>query len=99
MPWIVDDLKTFLTLILIGIITVVGFLCVFQAYRIGSPPSVAPFEYIIIVWGLIISWFFWGETLSVSGYVGLLFIVFGGLYTYVREIKNKKKVTIDKPIR
>ena len=98
-PWNINNFSNLLFLFLIGIITVLGFLSVFQAYRIGSPPSVAPFEYIIIVWGLIISWFFWGETLSISGYVGLLFIVFGGLYTYVREIKNKKKVTIDKPIR
>tara|TARA_B100000965_G_C19471834_1_gene704465 strand:+ start:112 stop:1062 length:951 start_codon:yes stop_codon:yes gene_type:complete len=98
-PWNINNFSNLLFLFLIGIITVLGFLSVFQAYRIGSPPSVAPFEYIIIVWGLIISWYFWGETLSVSGYVGLLFIVFGGLYTYVREIKKKKKVTIDKPIR
>ena len=32
------------------------FLCIFEAYRIGSPPSVAPFEYVIIIWGLLISW-------------------------------------------
>ncbi len=99
MPWIVDDLKTFLTLILIGIITVVGFLCVFQAYRIGSPPTVAPFEYIIIVWGLIISWFVWEETLNLRGYVGLVLIVFAGLYTYLRELRKNINITIDKPLR
>ena len=83
----------------IGIITVFGFLCVFQAYRIGSPPSVAPFEYIIIIWGLIISWFLWKETLSLSGYIGLFLIVFGGVYTYLREMRKKVKITINKPLR
>jgi len=86
-------------LILIGFITVIGFLCVFQAYRIGSPPSVAPYEYILIVWGLIFSWLIWGETLSISGYIGLILIVFGGIYTYLREMRKNIKITIDKPLR
>ena len=77
----------------------ISFLCIFQAYRIGSPPSVAPFEYVIIVWGLIISWFIWEETLSTRGYIGLIFIVFGGIYTYFREIRKNIKITLDKPLR
>ena len=97
--WNIDSFFKFFILLSIGFITVIGFLCIFQAYRIGSPPSIAPFEYIIIVWGLIISWFFWGETLSLSGYIGLTLIIFGGVYTYFREMKKNTKVTLDKPIR
>ena len=59
----------------------------------------ATIEYIIIVWGLIISWFIWGETLSISGYIGLILIIFGGIYTYLREIRKNIKITIDKPLR
>tara|TARA_B100000029_G_scaffold498040_1_gene566344 strand:- start:644 stop:1648 length:1005 start_codon:yes stop_codon:yes gene_type:complete len=98
-PWKINDIFILLILLSIGLITVVGFLCVFQAYRIGSPPSIAPFEYIIIVWGLLISWYFWGETLNSKGYLGLILIVFAGIYTYFREIKKNIRITIDKPIR
>tara|TARA_Y100000590_G_C15257336_1_gene839836 strand:- start:171 stop:701 length:531 start_codon:yes stop_codon:yes gene_type:complete len=98
-PWLINSFSMFGILLLIGLITVVGFLCIFQAYRIGSPPSVAPFEYIIIVWGLIISWFFWQETLSIRGYIGLTLIIFAGIYTYLREIKKNIAVTLDKPLR
>ena len=98
-PWKIDSLSLTFALFLIGIITVIGFLCIFQAYRIGSPPSVAPFEYIIIVWGLIISWFVWEETLSFTGYIGLLLIIFGGIYTYFREVRKNINITIDKPLR
>ena len=97
--WSISSFSVLTILILIGFITVIGFLCVFQAYRIGSPPSVAPYEYILIVWGLIFSWLIWGETLSISGYIGLILIVFGGIYTYLREIRKNIKITLDKPLR
>ena len=98
-PWQINNLNKLLILISIGLITVIGFLSIFQAYRIGSPPSVAPFEYIIILWGLIISWFIWGETLNLRGFVGLFFIVVAGIYTFVRENKKNVSITIDKPLR
>jgi len=98
-PWSINNSFIFFSLICIGFITVVGFLCIFQAYRIGSPPSVAPFEYIIILWSLIISWFVWEETLSISGFLGLSLIIFGGIYTYIREVKKNTNITIDKPLR
>jgi len=97
--WSVANFSMFSIFFIIGLITVFGFLCVFQAYRIGSPPSVAPFEYIIIIWGLIISWYLWEETLSFRGFMGLILIVLGGLYTYLREVRKNIKITIDKPLR
>ena len=97
--WTFSSFPILSIFLLIGIITVFGFLCVFQAYRIGSPPSVAPFEYIIILWGLIISWIVWEESLSYQGYIGLSMIVFGGMYTYFRETRKKVKIIIDKPLR
>ena len=77
----------------------ISFLCIFQAYRIGSPPSVAPFEYILIVISLLLSWIIWQETLSLKGYIGLVCIVFGGIYTLIRERKKHVQITIDKPFR
>ena len=77
----------------------IGFLCIFQAYRIGSPPSVAPFEYILILLSLIISWIIWDETLTLKGYIGLFFIISAGFYTFIREKRKKILVTIDKPLR
>ena len=97
--WSLNNISTVFALFFIGIMGFISFLCIFQAYRIGSPPSVAPFEYILIVWSLILSWIIWQETLNLRGFVGLSFIVFGGIYTLIRERKKHVKITIDKPIR
>lgn len=98
-PWSLNNINIIFSLFFIGIMGFVSFLCIFQAYRIGSPPSVAPFEYILIVWSLILSWIIWHETLNFRGFIGLSFIVFGGIYTLIRERKTNVKITIDKPFR
>ena len=97
--WSLNNINIIFSLFFIGISGFVAFLCIFQAYRIGSPPSIAPFEYILIVWSLILSWIIWHETLNFKGYIGLSFIVLGGVYTLIRERKKNVQITIDKPIR
>ena len=97
--WAIDSLYIFFILILIGLITVIGFLSIFEAYRIGSPPSIAPFEYVIIIWGLFLSWLIWDESLNKQGYIGLLLIISAGIYSFIRENKKDNFVTLDKPIR
>ncbi len=97
--WYLSNINIIFSLLLIGISGFVAFLCIFQAYRIGFPTSIAPFEYILIVWSLILSWIIWHETLNFKGYIGLSCIVFGGIYTLIRERKKHVQITIDKPIR
>ena len=97
--WSLNNIYIIFSLLFIGVAGVVAFLCIFQAYRIGSPPSVAPFEYILIIWSLIISWIIWKETLSLKGFIGLGLIVFAGIYTFIRENKKHVQITIDKPLR
>ena len=97
--WYLSNINIIFSLFLIAISGFVAFFCIFQAYRIGSPPSVAPFEYILIALSLILSWIIWQETLNFKGYVGLGFIVFGGIYTFFRETQKHVQITIDKPLR
>ncbi len=97
--WSINNIYIIFSLLFIGLTGVIAFLCIFQAYRIGSPPSVAPFEYILILWSLIISWIIWKETLNFKGFIGLGLIVFGGIYTFIRENKKQVRVTINKPLR
>ena len=97
--WTLNNINIIFSLFFIGISGFVAFLCIFQAYRIGSPPSIAPFEYILIVWSLIFSWIIWDETLNSKGYIGLSCIVFGGVYTLIIERKKNVQITIDNPIR
>jgi len=97
--WSLDNAFIVFSLFIIGMSGFIAFLCIFEAYRIGSPPTVAPFEYILIVWSLILSWIIWNETLNFKGYIGLCCIVFGGFYTLIRERKKHILITTNKPFR
>ena len=97
--WRIDNFFTLLLLISIGLTGVFGFLCLFSAYNIGSPAAIAPFEYIIIFWALIIGWLLWGETFDLKGFIGLFLIVSAGIFTFIRESKLNKNISIDKPLR
>jgi len=97
--WTIPNFTILFMLFAIGFTGVTGFLCLFHAYNIGSPSSIAPFEYLMIFWAVLISWFLWGETLNTRGYVGLLFIISAGIYTFIRESKLNKQISINKPLR
>ena len=97
--WNIDSFEIFVMLICVGLTGVIGFLCLFGAYNIGSPSIIAPFEYIIIFWAILISWMIWGETLAFQSFVGLILIISSGIYTFVRETMLNKKISVDKPMR
>ena len=98
-PWKIDNFFNFILLLNIGFTGAIGFFCLFSAYNSGAPSAIAPFEYIIIVWALIIGWLLWGETLDYKGFIGLTLIILAGIYTFVRESKLQKSLSIDKPLR
>ena len=97
--WKIDNFIVLSLLVGIGFTGVSGFFCVFTAYNIGSPSAIAPFEYIIILWAILISWFIWGETLNFKAYFGLFLIISAGIYTFLREAKLNKNISLDKPLR
>ena len=41
-----------------------GFVFIFNAYRYGKPYIVAPFEYVFLIWAVLLGWFIWSETVS-----------------------------------
>ena len=97
--WHIANYINLIMLFGIGLTGVTGFFCLFGAYNIGSPSAIAPFEYVMILYGILISWFIWGETLNLREYIGLILITSAGIYTFFREINLKKEISINKPLR
>jgi drug/metabolite transporter (DMT)-like permease len=97
--WNIPNYANLIMLIGIGLTGVTGFFCLFGAYNIGSPASIAPFEYVMILYGILISWLIWDEVLTLKAYIGLFFIISAGVYTFLREKNLNKKISIDRPLR
>ncbi len=68
-----------------GVWTILPHLAITQAYRIASPPALAPFDYTTLVWALLWGWLIWGEWPSASTLLGAFVVVLAGLYVVYRE--------------
>ncbi len=97
--WEFPSMNNSLILFVIGITGVIGFFSIFGAYVIGSPSSIAPYEYSLIIWSIIIGYFIWNDILSSQGYLGLSLILIASFFTLYREYKLHIKTNTEKPIR
>ena len=86
-------------MIFIGVIGASAFLCLFTAYRIASPAVISPFEYSILVWASLNGWLFFDEIPDVRTIVGMILIVCGGIYIFIREKAQDQSIATEKPLR
>lgn len=69
-PWIV----------LMGLVATCGQLALTRAYRIANPGQIGPYVYSSVVYGAILGWVFWGETLLITTVIGSALIILAGLW-------------------
>ena len=86
-------------MIFVGVIGAFAFLCIFTAYRIASPAVISPFEYSILVWASLNGWFIFDEIPDVRTIVGMILIVCGGVYIFIREKAKDQSIATEKPLR
>tara|TARA_B100001250_G_C19792280_1_gene787082 strand:- start:478 stop:1425 length:948 start_codon:yes stop_codon:yes gene_type:complete len=99
MSWDIPNYFSFLILIIIGFTGVIGFFSLFGAYRIGSPSTIAPYEYSLIIWSIFFGYFIWNDYLTTKGLLGLLLILLASFFSLYREYILNIKINMDKPLR
>ena len=77
----------------------VAFFLLFSAYRIASPAVVSPFEYSILVWSSLSGWLFFNEIPDLKTIIGIILIVCGGIYIFIREKAQDQSIVTEKPLR
>ena len=95
-----SNLETSLLLMIVtGFTASAAFLFIFTAYRIASPAVISPFEYSILVWSSLSGWYFFNEIPDLKTIVGIILIVCGGIYIFVREKAQDQSIVTEKPLR
>jgi len=84
-PWTLPPLGDLLLMMLCGVVSATGSTLLAQAYRVASPPAVAPFEYSAIVWSVLNGYLFWGDLPAATTWAGIAIIVAAGLYVLTAE--------------
>ncbi len=86
-------------MVVTGFTASVAFLFLFSAYRIASPAVVSPFEYSILIWSSLSGWFFFNEIPDLKTIIGIILIVCGGIYIFIREKAQDQSIATEKPLR
>ncbi len=97
--WFTNLEKSMLLMIATGFTASVAFLLLFSAYRIASPAVVSPFEYSILAWSSLSGWFFFNEIPDLKTIIGIILIVCGGIYIFIREKAQDQSIVTEKPLR
>ena len=97
--WYLSYNNNTIFLFVIGLSGAIGFFCLHQAYRISSPPSIAPFEYVLILWSISLGWLVFGDVPDARSFIGIIIIIGSGLYIFFRENIKKAPISTEKPLR
>ena len=79
------DATEWLWLALIGLIAAVGHLLVVMAINRAPASLLAPFGYTEIIAATALGWYIFGDWPDVISWLGIMKIVFSGMYVFVRE--------------
>jgi drug/metabolite transporter (DMT)-like permease len=87
-PWRIPSSIDLGILALLGLLASVAAYFVSQAYRIGQPATIAPFEYIAVPLSVLWGFLLWGEVPGIHTLSGSVLIIGSGLYLLRREPKH-----------
>ena len=86
-------------IISMGLISVLAFYFILNAYSIASPSVVSLFEYSLIIWAILIGYLLFDNIPSIRTLTGAIIIIIAGIYIYLRERKLEQLIVSDNPIR
>ncbi len=97
--WFTNPSYAWPFIISMGLISVLAFYFILNAYSIASPSVVSLFEYSLIIWAILIGYILFDNIPSIRTLFGAIIIIFAGIYIYLREKVNEQLIVSDNPIR
>jgi drug/metabolite transporter (DMT)-like permease len=79
------DGRTWLILLALGAFGGVGQICLTGSLRFAPVPVVVPFDYVQLIWSVLLGWLIFAHQPPTTTWIGAAIIAAGGLYTIYRE--------------
>ncbi|MCC6720133.1 MAG: DMT family transporter [Acetobacteraceae bacterium] len=83
--WLLPGWRDAAILGLVGLLSMVGYLCINRGIQMAPASAVTPFNYTSIVWASILGYLVFGEVPTAALLAGATIIVAAGLYIVLRE--------------
>lgn len=83
--WIWPDAPTAGLLVVIGLAGGVGQILLTQSYRFADASTIAPFDYVNMIWAIIVGWVVFAEAPVPEVVLGALIVIAAGIFVIYRE--------------
>ncbi|MEQ8480566.1 MAG: DMT family transporter [Hoeflea sp.] len=77
----------------LGVVAMVAHICVNRAVKLADATIVAPFQYTLLPWAVLLGWLFFGDLPRPLMLAGAAIIVVSGLIIYVRDTRANRAAT------
>jgi S-adenosylmethionine uptake transporter len=78
-------------MLFLGIGSLAGNLCVNQALRLAPASAVVPYQYTLILWGMLFGYLFFDEVIGPLTMTGAAIIIAAGLFIFLREQQLRRQ--------
>nr|WP_245215154.1 DMT family transporter [Pararoseomonas indoligenes] len=89
--WTPPGAMDLVLMLFLGIGSLGGNLCVNQALRIAPASVVVPYQYTLILWGMLFGYLFFGEVIGLLTMAGAVIIIGAGLFIFLREQQLRRE--------
>ena len=89
--WVAPRPVDFVLMLFLGIGSLLGNLCVNHALRIAPASVVVPYQYTLILWGMLFGYVFFGEVVSPLTLAGAVVIIGAGMFIFLREQQLRRQ--------
>lgn len=83
--WVTPTAPDFAMLGMLGVVAMVAHVCVNRALKLADAAVVAPFQYTLLPWAILMGWLFFGDVPRPAMLLGGAIIIGAGLFIFLRE--------------
>ncbi|WP_439136917.1 DMT family transporter [Roseicyclus sp.] len=91
--WIMPSSLDWALLALVGVVAMGAHLCVNRALKLADAGLLAPLQYTLLLWAIILGWIFFDDIPRTTMLVGAAIIVLGGLLLVMSDKQSRPKLT------
>ena len=93
--WVMPSLVDAALMLLVGLVSMMCFVCVNRALRLAPASVLAPLQYGAIVWAVLLGWVVWGDLPTPAMWTGIACIVASGVIIWLRERRDGRQLAVE----
>lgn len=87
--WVTPGGVDLLLLGTLGVVAMLGHICVNRAVKLADAATVAPFQYTLLPWAILLGWMFFGDLPTATMLAGAAIIILSGLMIFAPEARRR----------